>query len=112
MIRTTTLAVLLAASFSVFAAEQAKTKVDLTKAKEIAEGMCVACHGADGMGKKSQQAPMLAGQYDWYVLKQIKAIKSKERNNANTAKMYPFVKNLSDSDMENIAAYVQSLPKK
>ena len=42
MIRTTALAVLLAASLPVLAAEQAKAKPDLAKAREIAEGVCVA----------------------------------------------------------------------
>jgi cytochrome c553 len=61
MIRTTALAVLLAASFPAFAAEQAPAKLDLAKAKEIAEGLCVACHAADGNSPTSAN-PILAGQ--------------------------------------------------
>jgi cytochrome c553 len=75
MIRTTTLAVLLAASFSAFAAEQAKAKVDLTKAKEIAEGMCVACHGADG-NSPAPANPILAGQIPEYLYKQLSNFKA------------------------------------
>lgn len=84
---------------------------DLEKGKQLF-GKCAACHNSDGMGKKSQMAPMLAGQYDWYIVKQVHAIKNKERDNANTAKMYPFVKGLSDQEIEDLAAYIQSLPKK
>jgi cytochrome c553 len=84
---------------------------DAVKGKEL-YGKCIACHGADGMGKKSQAAPMLAGQYDWYIEAQIKAIATKERNTPNAAKMYPFVKNLTDDQMKDLAAYVQSLAKK
>jgi cytochrome c553 len=61
MIRTTAVAVLLAASLPAFASEQAPAKLDLAKAKEIAEGLCVACHGADGNSPTSAN-PILAGQ--------------------------------------------------
>ena len=84
---------------------------DATKGKDLFQ-KCIACHGADGYGKKSQQAPMLAGQYAWYISKQIKDIKNKIRENSNTNKMYPFVKNLSDKEIEDLAAYIESLPKK
>lgn len=71
---------------------------------------CTACHGKDGLGKKSQRAPMIAGQYDWYITSQVKAIKSKTRSNANTKKMYPFVKKLTDQDIADLATYISSLP--
>src|SRR5690606_24113262 len=32
---------------------------------------CVACHGADGKGNRDLEAPPLAGQADWYLLKQL-----------------------------------------
>lgn len=72
---------------------------------------CTSCHGKDGLGKKSQKAPMLAGQYDWYLVSQIIAIRDKKRENKNTNKMYPFVKNLSDADIADIAAYVSEMDK-
>ena len=73
MIRTTALAVLLAASFPAFAAEQAK--VDLAKAKEIAEGVCVACHAADGNSPTAAN-PILAGQIPEYLYKQLSNFKA------------------------------------
>ena len=84
---------------------------DAAKGKDLYQ-KCIACHGADGFGKKSQQAPMIAGQYSWYVTKQVKDIKNKVRENSNTNKMLPFVKNLSDQEIENLAAYIELLPKK
>ena len=33
--------------------------------------ICVACHGANGEGKKINNAPRIAGQYDWYVQRQL-----------------------------------------
>ena len=55
---------------------------------------------------------MLAGQYDWYIKKQIHAIKSGERANNQTKKMVPFVKNLTDTEIEDLAAYVSQLKKR
>lgn len=97
--------VLLLLSFSCFCAADATKGANLYK-------KCTSCHGKDGLGKKSQKAPMLAGQYDWYLVSQLKAIRDKVRVNKNTNKMYPFVKKLSDQDFADIAAYVSSLPKK
>ena len=73
---------------------------------------CMACHGADGYGKKSQKAPMIAGQHEWYIEAQVKAIKSGARSNNNTKKMVPYVKDLSDQDIKNLASYISQLPKK
>ncbi|MBK22768.1 MAG: cytochrome C [Halobacteriovorax sp.] len=67
---------------------------------------CVECHGQNGEGMASQEAPRIAGQYDWYILSSLQAFKKKERNNP---KMYPFIKNLSDQDFEDLAAHVSRL---
>lgn len=74
---------------------------------------CMSCHGKDGMGKKSQNAPMIAGQYEWYIVSQVNNIISGKRENKNTKKMYPFVKNLNKKDIADLASYIASLsPKK
>lgn len=73
---------------------------------------CISCHGGDGLGRKSQQAPMLAGQDSDYVQKQINDIVSGKRKNSNTDRMMPYVKNLSASDIEKLALYIQSMKKK
>jgi cytochrome c553 len=73
---------------------------------------CASCHGKDGYGKAGQKAPMLAGQYSWYVVSQVKAIKSGIRKNNNTKKMMPFVKKLTDDEILALGNYIESLPKK
>lgn len=73
---------------------------------------CISCHGSNGMGKKSQNAPMIAGQYDWYIVTQVSAIQSKKRQNKNTKKMFPFVKKLSKQDIEDLAAYISAMELK
>ena len=55
---------------------------------------------------------MLSGQYDWYIVSQVSAIKSGKRSNKNTKKMYPFVKNLSKTDIADLGAYISTLPVK
>lgn len=71
---------------------------------------CTSCHGTDGMGKKSQKAPMLAGQHDWYLESQINAIKNKKRVSGSSSKMYPFVKALTDNEIKDLATYIATLP--
>jgi cytochrome c553 len=73
---------------------------------------CTSCHGQDGYGKKSQNAPLIAGQEAWYVQKQVKAIKSGERSNSAAAKMVPFVKNLKDDEIADLAAYIATMKKR
>ncbi len=73
---------------------------------------CVSCHGSDAMGKKSQNAPMIAGQYDWYIKSQIIAVQKKERWNSNSQKMFPFVKKLTEQEIDDLAAYISGLKLK
>lgn len=106
MIRSTALAVLVAANFSAFAAEQAKGKPDLAKAKEIAEGVCVACHGADG-NSPTPANPIIAGQIPEYIYKQLSNFKAADGKPAvrNNPIMAGMVAALSDDDMRNLSAY-------
>lgn len=92
----------LALSFSVYAQDAANGKKLYTK--------CISCHGMNGLGKKSQGAPMIAAQQDWYIVKQIKDIRDQRRTNGNSKRMYPFVKNLTDSEVQDLAAYISKLP--
>lgn len=79
---------------------------------EVLFKKCVSCHGKDGYGKASQKAPLLAGQHAWYTEAQIKNIRDEKRTNKNTKKMYPFVKNLTDAEISDLAAYIETLKKK
>ncbi len=106
MIRTTALAVLLAASFPAFSAEPAKAQVDLAKAKETAESVCVGCHGADGNSPSSAN-PILAGQGSEYLYKQLSNFKAGDNKPAvrNNPIMSGMVAALSDEDMRGLAVY-------
>jgi cytochrome c553 len=106
MIRTTALAVLLAASFSAFATEEAKTKVDLAKAKTIAESVCIACHGADGNSAIATN-PNLAGQIPEYLHKQLSNFKAVGDKPAirNSPIMGGMAAMLSEEDMKSLSVY-------
>ena len=62
---------------------------------------CAACHGVDG-NAAIPNYPKLAGQHAGYLVKQLQAFKSKKRNDPIMASQ---VTNLSEQDMEDIAAY-------
>jgi len=82
----------------------------LAVAGDIAAGKaksttCIACHGSAGISSNPIW-PNLAGQKKQYLVQQIKAFKSGARKNASMA---PMVQALSDTDIENLAAYYSSL---
>lgn len=68
-------------------------------------GRCVACHGADGVGK-APQYPNLRGQKSAYIEKSLKAFRSGERKDPV---MGPMAKPLSDAEIANLAAYFEAV---
>ena len=79
-----------------FAIAGSDTAADQTKL-----GNCVACHGADGIGK-APQYPNLQGQKAAYLEKQLKAYKSGDRKDKT---MNIMARPLSDNDIADMAAY-------
>ena len=71
------------------------------KAKAV---VCGACHGPDG-NSAAPNFPKLAGQGEKYLLKQMKEIKSGERQ---VVEMTGMLAASSDQDMADIAAYFAS----
>ena len=68
---------------------------------------CISCHGTNGEGNLVEKAPRVAGQHDWYIISSIKAFQlGKERKHPQ---MLPYIKNLSDRDIEDLAAYLSGL---
>ena len=97
---TTLLAVLsLAAASST--AYAANTEAGKTKAAEV----CASCHGITGVSA-SDGFPNLAGQKAAYLSKALTAYRSGERK---AAIMNNMAANLSDADIDNLAAYFAGL---
>jgi len=67
---------------------------------------CAICHG-EGL-KGLGDVPRLAGRSPYYVIRQLKDMQSGARKGTSIALMQPVVKNLTDEDIINLAAYVVS----
>jgi cytochrome c553 len=78
------------------AARAANAEAGKEKAK-----VCAACHGADG-NSATADFPKLAGQQADYIVKSLQGYKSGTRKNPVMA---PMGANLSQRDMEDLAAY-------
>lgn len=89
---------------TILASSVSFAKGDIAAGKAKA-ATCVACHGANGKSSIPVY-PNLAGQKAQYLVKQMKDFKSGKRVDGI---MKPMVAGLSDKDMENIAAYYESL---
>ncbi len=77
--------------------------------------MCAACHGADGRGNPALRAPGLAGQWDWYLARQLGKFRSGARGgdprDVYGAQMAPFARSLPDDEaIVDLVAYIRSLP--
>jgi len=66
---------------------------------------CVGCHGAKGVSNNPLW-PNLAGQQEAYLVKQLQAFRGGTRSDPM---MSPMAKPLSDTDIQNLAAYYSSL---
>ena len=67
---------------------------------------CAACHGAVGISPNTSW-PNLANQQVAYLVKQMKAFRNGERSDPW---MSPMAKSLTDEDIEDLAAFYNSLP--
>ncbi len=77
--------------------------------------VCAACHGQQGEGLQALNAPKLTGQSEWYLRRQIKAYKSGLRgthaDDVYGKQMAPMAATLvDDAAINNVIAYIQSLP--
>ncbi|MBS0372441.1 MAG: cytochrome c4 [Proteobacteria bacterium] len=106
MIKRSLLLSLLLAAGAVQAEEKASAQPDLAKAKQTAETVCVACHGADG-NSQIPTNPKLAGQHQEYLAKQLRNFKSQDGKPAERANpvMGGMAAPLSDDDIKGLAAY-------
>ena len=72
---------------------------------------CFACHGKDFNAPIDPSYPKLAGQHKDYIVHALTAYKRGDgANGRNNAIMTGQVKPLSDQDIQDLAAYLSSLP--
>jgi len=80
---------------------------DIAAGKTMA-GRCFGCHGPEGNSQNSN-FPSLAGQKSAYLVNQLRAFRDGTRENGMMQNM---AANLSDQDINNLAAYFGSLKYK
>ena len=79
---------------------------DIKKGREIYVNQCASCHGDKALGNKAKKSPRLAGQFDWYLVSSLKDFQKKKRV---APEMYPYIKDLSAEDMENVSSYISQI---
>lgn len=87
------------------------------KAGEMLFATCAACHGDQGGGMQSLTAPVLAGQNDWYLLRQLKnyrsGIRGAREGDAPAAQMMAAMAVVNgDEDLRHLVAYINTLVKR
>ncbi len=80
---------------------------DIAKGEALSQ-TCLGCHGVPGLRNASPvyRVPMIGGQHASYLANALKTYKNKERSHPT---MRAQAANLSDADIQNIAAYFESL---
>ena len=69
--------------------------------------LCAACHGDKGAPADPKTTPVIWGQDQSYLMKQLRDFRSGERSSAI---MSPLAKNLAEGDLRKIAAYFAAKP--
>lgn len=79
--------------------------------------VCTACHGPQGLGNQAMNAPKLAGQESWYIIKQMQLFQNDARGTApgdmhgmQMAAMAKGPQLKSDQALANLAAYIGTFP--
>jgi cytochrome c553 len=88
------------------AASEGSDAVALGRDKYV---QCASCHGSDGRSTVVPQYPKIGGQSAAYLVNALKAYRDGRRQGTFAAMMAEVAKPLSDADIANLAAYVESL---
>src|ERR1051326_1600908 len=69
--------------------------------------VCAACHGAKGIPTDPKTIPVIWGQQESYLMKQLRDFRNGERPSAIMA---PLAKGLAEADLRQLAAYFAAKP--
>jgi cytochrome c oxidase subunit 2 len=79
--------------------------------------VCTACHGPAGEGNQAMNAPKLAGQEAWYIVKQMQLFQNEARGSApgdmqgmQMAAMAKGPQLATEEALNNLAAYIGTFP--
>ena len=88
------------------AAAEAAKSASPAELGRAAYGACAACHGASGQGG---MGPQLAGKDAAFIKEALTAYKNRQDRGPQSAMMFPTAAALSAADIDNLAAFVESL---
>ncbi len=102
------------ASFPTYASVRAETAGDPALGQAL-YATCSTCHGAQGEGNREMNAPKLAGQASWYVVRQLQdfraGVRGAHEDDLYGKQMIPFATLLADDTaVRNVAAHIATLP--
>ena len=86
----------------------AEAKVDIEKGADLSYD-CIECHGMDGKG--NFESPTIAGLKESYILKRLRGFNSGKTKSMDDM-MHTYTEDLSDQDLQNLAAYWASRKNK
>ncbi len=90
---------------------------DLDVGQQAYDASCASCHGSEGEGNFNLQAPRIAGQQDWYVVRQLKNFYTGVRGAHPEDKYGSMMRGISltlpdEQVINSIAAYVATFERK
>lgn len=87
----------------------AKHTGNVKAGKKLYKTECRACHGNNGQGKESKNAPMLSGQYTKYLLRQVKLFIDKKRIHDFDEPDEELLADFSEQEINDIFTYLSIL---
>ena len=69
------------------------------------QAKCSSCHGKEALGNENSKSPLLAGQFDWYIVSSVNEFQSGKRGAAGMKAPHT----VSESDLKAIATYLSGL---
>ena len=88
-------------------AGNAQAKGDIERGADLTSD-CIECHGMDGKG--NFETPPIAGLKESYILERLKGFKSGKIKSTDGI-MHLYAEDLSDQDLQDLAAYWSSRKK-
>jgi len=87
---------------------------DVSKGKTHYRAICATCHGQNAEGQRALNAPKLAGQHDWYLIRQLQNFKSGVRGghpqDIYGTQMRQMAQTLADDQaIQDVVAYIKTL---
>ncbi len=71
---------------------------------------CASCHGFNGEGRQSQNAPRLAGLNADYIVRQLHAFQKGGKAGRDSQRMAWAARSLTDDEIQSLADYYATLP--